>query len=99
LRFFTLGKCGKALATFSGIILPRDGKQEPFPMHWAAEHGRLERLFLDVFGFNGFSENFLFPICFRMLSGEFAGILWPFGSTSGGTSLSSFCDTLLEKIC
>ena len=52
-----------------------------------------------VFGFNGFSENFLSPICFRMLSGEFAGILWHFGSTSGGTSLSSFCDTLLEKIC
>eukprot|EP00438_Fugacium_kawagutii_P021111 Skav213901 [mRNA] locus=scaffold1439:75331:87799:- [translate_table: standard] len=30
----------KALAIFSGIILPRDGKEEPFPMHWAADHGR-----------------------------------------------------------
>jgi len=30
----------KALATFSGIILPRDGKEEQFPMHWAADHGR-----------------------------------------------------------
>jgi hypothetical protein len=40
-RFLLVYSCaGKALATFSGIILPRDGKEEQFPMHWAADHGR-----------------------------------------------------------
>lgn len=39
--FFVVYSCaGKALATFSGIILPRDGKEEQYPMHWAADHGR-----------------------------------------------------------
>ncbi|CAJ1381404.1 unnamed protein product [Effrenium voratum] len=30
----------KALATASGIILPEDGKEEKYPLHWAAAHGR-----------------------------------------------------------
>ena len=33
----------QALATASGIILPEDGKEEKYPLHWAAAHGRRDK--------------------------------------------------------